>query len=153
MRMHHIYSMTSTLHIHRGGCVTRASHMHSIYIIEHTWHILLDAYTTHKSVFMWFRAALHPRLGDWQRAQLLAYFWLLERAQIGNFLYIKWAYQIWYVSHLIGKIREVVRPCVVTVHIHHGVYIAYAPWRTCHAYMEQHMQCKSTILAVYMEGL
>ena len=55
MRMHHIYSMTSTLHIHRGGCVTRASHMHSIYIIEHTWHILLDADTTHKSVFMWLQ--------------------------------------------------------------------------------------------------
>ena len=43
----------------------------------------------------------------------MAYFWLLERAQIGNFLYIKWAYQIWYVSHLIGKIREVVRPCTL----------------------------------------
>ncbi len=39
-------------------------------------------------------------------------FSLLKRAQIGNFLYIKWAYQIWYVSHLISKISKVVRPWI-----------------------------------------
>ncbi len=28
-----------------------------------------------------------------------------------NFLYITWAYQIWYVSHLISEFKEVMRPC------------------------------------------
>ena len=36
-----------------------------------------------------------------------------------------------------------------TLHIHHGVYTAYAPWRTCHAYLELHMLSNITILAVY----
>ncbi len=36
-------------------------------------------------------AALHPRLGDWKRAQLLTHCLLLKRAQMLNFLYIKWA--------------------------------------------------------------
>ncbi len=31
------------------------------------------------------------------------------------FLYIKWAYQIWCVSHLISKIREVMRPCIIHI--------------------------------------
>ncbi len=58
------------------------------------------------------RGALHHRLGDWQRVQLLTHFPLLKRAQTLNFLYIKRAYQIWHVSHLISKIREVMRPCI-----------------------------------------
>ncbi len=37
---------------------------------------------------------------------------------------------------------------VDTLHIHHGVYTAYAPWRTCHAYVELHMQSNIAILAV-----
>ncbi len=37
-------------------------------------------------------------------------------------------------------------------YIHHGVYTAYAPWRTCHAYVELHMQSNITILAVYEVG-
>ncbi len=40
-------------------------------------------------------------------------------------------------------------PYVDTQHIHHGVYTAYAPWRTCHAYVELHMLSNITILAVY----
>ncbi len=32
------------------------------------------------------------------------------------------------------------------LHIHHGVYTAYAPWRTCHAYVELHMQSNIAIL-------
>ena len=57
------------------------------------------------------RTALDPRLADWRRAQLLPRFLLLKRAQILAFLYIKWAYQIWSVSHLISKTREVTWPC------------------------------------------
>ncbi len=49
----YIYSMTSTLHTHHGGCVTCVSHTHSEYFLEHMWHILTDVYTTHESVFMW----------------------------------------------------------------------------------------------------
>ncbi len=37
-----------------------------------------------------------------------------------------------------------------TLHIHHDVYTAYAPWRTRHAYVELHMQSNITILAVYI---
>ncbi len=56
------------------------------------------------------RAALVPSLGGWRRAQELSRFLLLKRAQIWNIPYIKWAYKITNVSHLISKIREVMRP-------------------------------------------
>ncbi len=38
-----------------------------------------------------------------------------------------------------------------TLHIHNGVYTAYAPWRMCHAYVELHMQSNIAILAVYTQ--
>ncbi len=63
-------------------------------------------------ITVWIRAASLPSLGDWQRAQLLTDFLLLKRAQIRNILYIKWAYKVSGVSHLISKIREVKRPCL-----------------------------------------
>ncbi len=36
------HSLTSPLHILHGGCVTRASHIHCIYFIEHMWHMPTD---------------------------------------------------------------------------------------------------------------
>ena len=56
------------------------------------------------------RAALDSRLADWCRALWSTSFLLLKRAQILNVPYIKWAYQIWSVNHLIIKIREEMRP-------------------------------------------
>ena len=56
------------------------------------------------------RAALVPSLGDWRRAQQLTGFLLLKRAQMRNIPYIKWAYKTTNVSHLISKIRKVMRP-------------------------------------------
>ena len=49
IRTHYTSFITSTLHILYGGCVTRASHIHCIYFIEHMWHIPTDVNTTHKS--------------------------------------------------------------------------------------------------------
>ncbi len=63
------------------------------------------------NILVLIRAALHPRLADWRRAQFFTRFLLLNRAQIRNVPYVKWAYKIWSVSHLISKIREVMWPC------------------------------------------
>ncbi len=54
IKIHYISFITSTLHtcILHGGCVMRASCIHCIYFIEHTWHIHTDVHTTHKSLFM-----------------------------------------------------------------------------------------------------
>ena len=40
----------------------------------------------------------------------MAHFLLLKRALLLDVPYIKWAYKIRFVSHLICKIREVMRP-------------------------------------------
>ncbi len=60
--------------------------------------------------FCMVRAALVPSLGDWRMAQQLTRFLLLKRAQMHNIPYIKWAYKTTNVSHLISKIRKVMRP-------------------------------------------
>ncbi len=70
------------------------------------------------------RDALGPRLADWHRAQLLTYFLLLKRAQTVNVPYMKWAYQIWSVSHLISKSRQLMRPCK----IHSQGYFSAVKW-------------------------
>ena len=48
MKIHYIYSMASTLHIHPGVFVISVSHIYSINFIEHMWLILTDVYTTHE---------------------------------------------------------------------------------------------------------
>ena len=52
--MYHIYSMKCTPKVQGYNTPPDLPfhHMHSIYFIEHMWHTLIDAYTTHESVFM-----------------------------------------------------------------------------------------------------
>ncbi len=85
--------------------------------------IITDGASNNKNVSWFFlvvfyRASLVPSLGDWRRAQQLTHFRLLKRAQICKIHYIKWAYKATNVSHLISKIRKVMRPWFLLIFAH-----------------------------------
>ncbi len=89
---------------------------------EDTLHILHNIYSTYTSWRMCHAHVTHT-------------LYILHRAYV--------AYTHWCIHH------TEITVYVDTLYIHYGVYTAYAPWRTCHAYVELHMQSNIAILAVY----
>ncbi len=115
---------------------------HNICSMEHVWRIHQSVYITQTLGHMkihyisFITSTLHILHGGClTRASRIHCIYFISRAYV--------AFTHWCTHHTYITVY------VDTLHIQHGVYTAYAPWRTCHAYMELHMQCNIAILAVY----